>query len=155
MIKYDVMGKLYDIIELQVTQSKSSQAIDNTQGEIIYETMIDKDGNEFVIEMEKVIGEDEDGNEVEMYVDTAEAIIIYDYMYKGKITKIKDNKIYFIVDMEQKEGTSHSFKDVNDYELIFDIDTYNLELNSNSEYSVNDSLVYDYEMLYKLKICKI
>jgi len=70
-------------------------------------------------------------------------------MYKGKLTKIKDNKIYFTVDMEQKEGTSHSFKDVNDYELIFDIDTYNLELNSNSEYSVNDSLVYDYQSFYK------
>ena len=79
LIKYDVMGRLYDIIELQVAQSKYDQENDNNQGEIIYETMIDKDGNEFVIEMEKVIVEDEEGNEVEMYVDTAEAIIIYDY----------------------------------------------------------------------------
>lgn len=149
LMKYDVMGRLYDIIELQVAQNKSNQAIDNTQGEIIYETMVDKDGNEFVIEMEKVIGEDEDGNKVEMYVDTAEAIIIYDYMYKGKITKIKNNKIYFTVNMRQKEGTSHSFKDVKDYELIYDIDSYNLELDTSSGYSVTDSLVYDYQSFYK------
>ena len=78
-MKYDVMGRLYDIIELQVAQNKSGQANDNVQGEIMYETLVDKSGNEFVIEMEKVIVEDEEGNEVEMYVDTAEAIIIYDY----------------------------------------------------------------------------
>ena len=149
LIKYDVMGRLYDIIELQVAQNKSDQENDNVQGEIMYETLVDKNGNEFVIEMEKVIVEDEEGNEVEMYVDTAEAIIIYDYMYKGKITKIKDNKIHFTVDMEQKEETSHSFKDVNDYEIIYDIDSYNLELDTSSGYSVNDSLVYDYQSFYK------
>jgi hypothetical protein len=99
--------------------------------------------------MEKIIVEDEDGNEVEMYVDTAEPIIAYDHMYKGEVTKIEDNKVYFTVDLEIKERTSHSFKDVKDYEIIFDIDSYNLELDTSSEYSINDSLVYNYEIFYK------
>jgi hypothetical protein len=149
LIKYDVMGRLYDIIKLQVAQNKSDQVNGNALEEIIYETVLDEDGNEFVIEMEKIIVEDEDGNEVEMYVDTAEPIIIYDYMYKGKITKIEDSKIYFTVDLEVKEGTDHSFENVKDYEIIFDIDTYNLEFDTSSEYSVNDSLVYNYEIFYK------
>ncbi len=149
LIKYDVIGKLYDIIDLQVAQNKSGQESDGTRKEKIYETVLDEDGNEFIIEMEKIIVEDEEGNEVEMYVDTAEPIIIYDHMYKGEITKIEYNKIYFTVDLEIKEGTDHSFENVKDYEIIFDIDTYNLEFDHNSEYSVNDSLVYNYECFYK------
>lgn len=106
--------------------------------------MLDKDGNEIVIEMEKIVVKDEDGSKVEMYVDTAKPIIIYDYMYKGKITKIEDNKIYFNVDLEVKEGTDY----------IFDIDTYNLEFDPNTSYSVNDSLVYDYESFYRAEDLK-
>ena len=149
LIRYDVMGRLYDVINRQVAQNKSDQVNGDDPEEIIYETVLDGDGNEFVIEMEKIVVEDEDGNEVEMYVDTAEPIIIYDYMYKGKITKIKDSKIYFTVDLEVKEGTDHSFENVKDYEIIFDIDSYNLEFDTSSEYSVNDSLVYNYEIFYK------
>jgi len=149
LIKYDVMGRLYDIIKLQVAQNKSDQVNRDALEEIIYETVLDEDGNEFVIEMEKIIVENEDGNEVEIYVDTAEPIIVYDHMYKGKITKIEDNKIYFTVDLEVKEGTGHSFENVKDYEIIFDIDSYNLEFDTSSEYSVNDSLVYNYEIFYK------
>ena len=149
LIKYDVIGRLYDIIDLQVAQNKSGQESDGARKEKIYETVLDEDGNEFVIEMEKIIVKDEDGNEIEMYVDSVEPIIIYDHMYKGEITKIEDNKIYFSVDLEVKEGTDHSFENVKDYEIVFDIDTYNLEFDPNSEYSVNDSLVYDYECFYK------
>ena len=149
LIKYDVMGRLYDIINLQVAQNKSSPVDDDARDEIIYETVVDEDGNEFVIEMERIVVEDENGNEVEMYVDTAKPIIIYDYMYKGKITKIEDNIIYFTVDVEVKEGTDQSFENVKDYEIIFDIDSYNLEFDTSSEYSVNDSLVYNYEIFYK------
>jgi len=149
LIKYDVIGRLYDIIDLQVAQNKSGQESDGARKEKIYETVLDEDGNEFVIEMEKIIVKDEDGNEIEMYVDSVEPIIIYDHMYKGEITMIEDNKIYFSVDLEVKEGTDHSFENVKDYEIVFDIDTYNLEFDPNSEYSVNDSLVYDYECFYK------
>jgi len=149
LVRYDVLGKFYDLMSIQIIQNKFQSEKNDTQDKIVYETVHDKEGNEIVIEMEKIIVVDEDGNEAEMYVDTAEAIIIYDYMYKGKITKIEDNKIYFNVDLEVKEGTDHSFENVKDYEIIFDIDTYNLELGSSSEYSVNDSLVYDYEIFYK------
>ena len=51
--------------------------------------------------------------------------------------------------LEVKEGTDYSFKNVKDYQIIFNIDTYNLEFDPSSEYSVNDSLVYDYESFYK------
>ena len=35
-----------------------------------------------------------------------------------------------------------------EYEIIFDIDIYNLDFDPNNSYSVNDSLVYDYENFY-------
>ena len=55
--------------------------------------------------------------------------IYYDNMYKGEIEKIEDNKIYFIVDRKGKKwgGITTVFKDVEDFEVIFDIDTYTLE----------------------------
>ncbi len=150
LIRYEIMGKLYDAMSSQVTQNKSQSEKNNARDELIYETVVDEDGNEIVIELEKMIVEDEEGNEVEMYVDISEPTVIYDHTYKGKITKIQDNKIYFNVDQEVKEGTDHIFENVKDYQIIFDIDTYNLEFDpNNASYSVNDCLVYEYESFYE------
>ncbi len=150
LVRYDVMGKLYDVISRQVAQNKSESKNSDVQGELIYETVLDEDGNEIVIELEKILMEDEEGNEVEMYVDTSEPTVIYDHTYKGKITKIQDNKIYFNVDQEVKEGTDHIFENVKDYEIIFNINTYNIEFDPNdASYLVNDCLVYEYESFYK------
>jgi len=145
--KFDAMGKLYERMKQQATQNKTNQE-NNTQRDTVHKTFLNEAGNEVFIEMEKIIVEDEDGNKVEMYVDTAEAIIIYDYTYKGKITKIEDNKIYFEVDLELIEGTSAGYNNVKNYELVFDIDTYDLESNKNVGYSVNDDLTYDYKMYF-------
>lgn len=154
LIRYDVMGKLYDLKNLQFSQNKS-QSENNAHRELKYETVLDKDGNEIVIEMEKIILEDEEGNEVEMYVDTSEAKVIYYYSYKGKIKKIEDNKIYFIVDQKTQEGTGHIFENVKDYKIVFDIDTYNLDFNPNdASYQVNDCLSYGSKELYKAEDLK-
>ena len=150
LIRYDAMGKLYDAISRQVAQNKSESKNSDVHGELIYETVVNKDGNEIVIEMEKIIVEDEDGNEVEMYVDTSEAIVIYYCAYKGKISRIEDNKIYFTVDQKAKEGTSHIFKNVKDYQIVFDINTYDLKLEpSDASYQVNDCLSYGSKDFYK------
>lgn len=154
MIRYDIMGKLYDAMSRQVAQNKTQSENDN-QRELKYETLFDEDGNEIVIEMEKIVVADENGNKVEMYVDTSEPMVIYDHTYKGKITRIEDNKIYFIVDQKVKKGTEHIFENIKDYEIVFDINLYNLEFDpSSAGYLVNDSLVYEYKSIYKAEDLK-
>ena len=148
LVKFDVMGKLYDTIEQEKSLNKSTKEKDDVQGEIIHKTVLDEDGNEIVIEMKKRIVLDEYGNEVEMYTDTAETIIIWESVYKGRVTKIDDNKIYFNVDLEEKKGTKHSFKNVDNYEIVFDINTYDLEHDTKVGYSVYDDLIYDYKPFY-------
>jgi len=149
LVKFDVMGKLYDTIEQEKSLNKSTKEKDDVQGETIHKTVLDEDGNEIVIEMKKRIVLDEYGNEVEMYTDTAETIIIWESVYKGRVTKIDDNKIYFNVDLEEKKGTKHSFKNVDNYEIIFDIDTYVLEYDPKVRYSVHDFLLYNSKHFYK------
>ncbi|PIU28632.1 MAG: hypothetical protein COT09_04365, partial [Candidatus Hydromicrobium americanum] len=78
-------------------------------------------------EMKKTIVFDEEGNEVEIWGDTAVPIRIHDNYYKGEIEKIEDNKIYFIVDKKEKEETKFVYEDVEDYQVVFDINTYNFE----------------------------
>jgi len=148
IVKFDAMGKLYERMKQQATQNKTTKK-ENTKREFIYETILDNDGKEIVLKLEKLIGEDENGNKVVVYSDTNnEGIVIYQNGYKGKITGIEDNKIYFEVDLELIEGTSAGYVNVKNYELVFDIDTYDLESNKNVGYSVNDDLTYDYKMYF-------
>jgi len=148
IVKFDVIGKIEGVMNKQVEKNNVISDDEQDHDELKYETFLDENGNEIVIEMEKVIVKDEDGNEVEMWVDTAEPEIIYDYMYKGTIVKIKDNKIYFMVDKESKNG-SYFCEDVEDYEIVFDINTYNLESDPyDTSYSVYDFLSFDYERFY-------
>ena len=155
MIRYDIVGKLYDVMSDQAAQNKSQKVEEDTQDELIYETVFDEGGNEIVIEMEKTVVTDENGNKVEMYVDTSKPTVIYDHTYKGKITKINENKIYFTVDQEVKEGTEYIFENIKDYEIVFDINVYNLEFDpSSAGYLVNDSLVYEYKSIYKAEELK-
>ena len=53
----------------------------------------------------------------------------YDNQYEGKIEKIEDNKIYFMVDKKGKElgGITTIYKDVEDYRIVFALDSYTLE----------------------------
>ncbi len=143
VIKFDVPGKIKDSINKSVEQNKGI-SYEDSQEELRYETFLDKEGNEIVIEMEKIIGEDEEGNKVEFWVDTAEHEIIYDYIFKGTIEKIEDNKIYFLVDKKSRNGSSFC-EDVEDYQVVFDINTYELESDPYVGYNVYDSLIFDYE----------
>jgi hypothetical protein len=122
-----------------------------TEEELRYETVTDKDGNEIVIEYKKeVLVDSETGEEVEMWEDTAEQINIFYYIYEGTIEKIEDNKIYFMVDRENKEGDVYSLKNVKDYEIVFDINTFNLESDPTAlYYSVMDGLIYEYQRFSK------
>ena len=142
-IKYDVIRKIENAMSRQVVQNKSDSNKEAEQEDLIYETSLDKDGNEVVIKMRKIIVLDEEGNEVEFWEDTAEHKIISDYMYKGVVEKIEGNKIYFTVDMKVKDGTEHIFENVKDYQIIFDIDSYNLESDPYVEYSAGDFLCFD------------
>jgi len=63
--------------------------------------------------------------------------IYYDNRYIGKIEKIEDNKIYFIVDRVGGEGPLVFFKDVEDYQVVFDLNSYTLEYDPlDKDYSV-------------------
>ena len=49
-----------------------------------------------------------------------------------------------------KEGTSHIFENVKDYQIIFDIDTYDLDFDpSDASYLVDDCLSYGSKDLYE------
>lgn len=144
LVKYDVVGKLYDVTFGYSQEKEDVEAM----GDIIHETILDKDGNEIVIEMKKVVVEDEYGNKVEMYVDTAEPIIIEDKIYKGEITKIEDNKIYFMVDKEVNIADEFMVEDVEDYEIIIDVDTLDLEADSSNPYPLIDYLSFGQDLFY-------
>ena len=146
--KFDAMGKLYERMKQQATQNKTAKK-ENTKREFIYETILDNDGKEIVLKLEKLIGEDENGNKVVVYSDTNnEGIVIYQNGYKGKITGIEDNKIYFEVDLELIEGTSAGYNNVKNYELVFDINTYKLEFDPYAKYPIFDFLIYDEKMYH-------
>jgi len=105
LVKYDVMGKLYDV----------------TFGH---------------------------SHEKEVVEATDEPIIIENKMYKGEITKIEDNKIYFMVDEEGNIADEFMVEDVEDYEVVFDIDTLDLEVDSSDPYPLIDYLSFGKDLLY-------
>jgi hypothetical protein len=153
IIKFDVFGKIENRINEEKirneTLNKAEEAFAD-EPEFITETFTDKNGNEIVIEYKKrVFTDGETGEEILMYEDTAERINIFYYIYEGTIEKIEDNKIYFIVDRENKEGNVYSLKNVKDYEIVFDINTFNLESDPSVLYSVNDGLIYESRRFFK------
>ena len=66
----------------------------------------------------EIVNDEEEGGPGTPY------IIICDNEYLGRIKKIEDNKVYFMVDKEEKKGSHFIFEDVEDYQVIFDIDTH-------------------------------
>ncbi len=152
VIKFDLVGKIENKIQQQKIKKEASVETDNS--ELITETFIDKDGNEVVVEMKKIVVKDEEtGEEVVMYEDTAEPKIIHDYMYKGTVEKIKNNKIYFMVDKESK-NRSYFCEDVKDYQIIFDLSGYNTEVDTSVEYFVCDHLTLDFKDLSSIEDLK-
>jgi hypothetical protein len=144
VIKFGVVGRIYNAINKLVMDDEDKEVEllhlvpSEDPEELMYETEMDKDGNEYVVEYRKVNGlVDAEGNEVEMWEDTADTIKIYDNNYLGRIEKIEDNKIYFMVDM----------KDSKDYEIIFDINTFDFKEDYPSHYW-SDFLEFDHEDFY-------
>jgi len=145
VIKFDLVGKIESKIQQQKVKKEASAKTD--ESELIKETFIDKDGNEVVVEMIKIVVKDEEtGEEVVMYEDTAEPKIIHDHLYKGTVEKIEDNKVYFTVDKESKDG-SYFCEDVKDYQIIFDLGSYNTEVDTSVEYFVCDHINLDFKDL--------
>jgi len=153
VMRFGVIGRFYNAISRYVVQDKAESEEEGPE-ELKYETFLDKDGNEIVVKMKKITGVvDEDGNEVEFWADTAEEkaeeLTIYDNNYEGRIEKIEDNKIYFMVykEIEFKEIETGAWKltvkDVKNYQVIFDIDTYDLESDPHVGYDVCDFLWFD------------
>ena len=107
LVKYDVMGKLYDVIDSQIAEDATS---DVTPGRV------------FLI--------DEEGNEVELVEEVEiEVNVIHNNYYEGTLVNIENNKIFFMVDKEVQEDP-YAVEDVEDYQVIFDIDTFNFEVGS-------------------------
>jgi len=151
VMRFGVLGRIYNAISHYVVQDKAEPEEKGPE-ELKYETLHDKDGNELVVEYRKQIVTDlETGEEVEMWADTAKGIRIYRNEYFGRIEKIEDNKIYFIVDkeIEFKEIEPGQWKltieNVEDYQVAFDIDTYDPEFDPNIDYDVCDSLTFDFK----------
>ncbi len=140
VMRFGVLGRIYDAVYKQVVENKAEPEEEGPE-ELRYETFLDKDGNEFVVEYRKQILTDLiTGEEVEIWEDTAEDTIIYDNTYEGRIQKIEDNKIYFMVDKENefKEIVPGQWKltveNVKDCLVVFDIDTYDFEPDPHSGY---------------------
>lgn len=132
-MRFGVIGIIRNAISRYVVQDKAEPEEEGPE-ELKYETFLDKDGNEFVVEYRKQIFTDLiTGDEVEMWSETAERTIIYSNTYEGRIEKIEDNKIFFIVDFEVKEDP-YIVENVKDYLVVFDIDTYDFESDPSSHY---------------------
>jgi len=118
LVKYDVMGKLYDVIDSKIAENVapgSGEAIDD----------------------EKIFLTDEEGNEVELVDEVEiEVNVIHNNYYEGTLVNIENNKLFFMVDKEVQEDP-YAVEDVEDYQVIFDIDTFNFK-----EGSYYDALEY-------------
>jgi len=126
IMRFDVVGRIYDAINKLVVQNKAEG---EGPEEFRYETRHDKDGKEYVVEYRKVTVFDEEGNELELWENTVKKTIIYNNIYEGKIEKIENNKIYFTVDKIVK-GENFDGEVAKGHQIIFDIDTYDLESDS-------------------------
>jgi len=154
VIKFNLIEKIENIVYEQKIKNENVTKADDKyadEDELIKEKLLDKDGNEVVIEMRKIVVKDEEtGEEVIIYEDTAEHKIIYDYMYQGIVEKIGDNKIYFIIDKESKNG-SYFCEDIKDYQIIFDLNSYDTEADTGVGYFVSDHLNLDFKEFYSIK----
>jgi hypothetical protein len=161
VIKFDLINSIEDKIHLQKIKYETSVKANeeySAEAEIITKTFTDKEGNEIVVKMRKMVVQDENtGEEALMYEDIAEPKIIYIKTYKGKIENIENNKIFYLVDKEFKKsifGTgadNYHFEDVKDYQITYDIESYNLDFDETVGYSVCDHLNLDFKDLDSIK----
>ena len=155
VVKFDLFSKIKNKIYLQNLKNEILTEANekySDKPELITETFTDKDGNEIVVKMKKIVVKDENtGQEVLMYEDVEEPKIVDVKSYKGKIEIIKENKIFFIVDKEFKKSnfgaSSYNFEDVKGYQIIYDLESYNLDFDESAGYFVCDHLNLDFKDL--------
>jgi len=128
-MQFNIVGKLYSALFKGLHNIAGPDEVnpeDNPE-EFKYVTEKDKDGNEFVVEYQrKYLTSSETGEKVEVWLQTEHSNTIFDYNYYGTIEKIEDNKIYCLINAEGLTSNP-SYKDVEDYEIVFDIDTFDFE----------------------------
>jgi len=129
-------------LEKRAVEIEDEKAIAD-EPETITETFTDKEGNEHMVELEKQVFTDtETGEKVLAYIDPVMPKEIYSRFYEGMIEKIEDNKIYFLVDKEDKTGSGFNFEDVEDYRVVFDINTFDFSFENDSHY-FSDSIKFN------------
>ena len=159
-IKFNYLEKIIDYKNVWINRNKSDDKAENDVNdypEYIYETFIDKDENEVVIEMERKTGTI-NGEDIIFYEDTADPEVIYCHFYQGIVKSVDNEKIIFLVDKECKNAdlneSFYDYKDVVDYEIEFDFYDYNTQ--HDEKFGIRDMItvntveIKDYTDLEKL-----
>lgn len=140
-IKFNYFGKIFEYKNIWINRNDSVDKTENDYPEFIYESFVDKDGNEVVIEMEKKTGTI-NGEDIIFYEDTNESQVIYCHYYQGILKEVNDVKIVFLVDKECKNAdldeTFNNYKDVENYEIKFYLSDYNTK--HNEEFGIRDMI---------------
>jgi len=159
-VKFNYLEKIIDYKNDWINKNKSNDRAENDINdypEYIYETFIDKDGNEVVIEMEKKTGTI-NGEDIIFYEDTAEPEVIYCHFYQGIIRSVDSEKMIFLVDKECKNAdlneSFYDYQDVEDYEIEFNFNNYktihNEEFGIRDMIAINTVEIKDYKDFNKL-----
>jgi hypothetical protein len=140
-VKFNYFKKIFEYKNIWMSRDKIDDKTKNDYPEYIYESFMDKDGNEVVIEMERKTGTLNDENII-FYEDTNDSQVIYCHFYQGILKDVDSEKIVFLVDKECKNADLSSsfndYKDVEDYEIKFFLSDYNTE--HNEEFGIRDMI---------------
>ena len=123
-MKFDVVVRINNAIaEMQNKWAPDEDLEFAGDRYIVLDTIIDKDGNEVVVEKLYTVFPDPETGELVLDCDILPKDI-YRNDYEGKIVKIEGSKIYFYVYREISSDTDNLYKDVKDYQRIFDFNDY-------------------------------
>ena len=155
LIYFGYAGKFLDWCSRGIYKNEASSG---SKGDIdenpqyVYETFLDKDGNEVVLKMEKKAGT-VDGEEIIFYEDVTPPDVIYCHFYKGTIKSVDDEKVVFWVDKECRnadlDASYYDYRDVEDYEIKFIFDDYDLE--GSEEFGTCDSIAINTDEIKSYK----
>jgi len=156
-VKLNYLDKIFEYKSIWMSRDKSDDKTENDYPEYIYESFMDKDGNEVVIEMERKTGTI-NGEDIVFYEDTNDSQVIYCHFYQGILKDVDSEKIIFLVDKECKNADLSSsfndYKDVEDYEIRFFLSDYNLkssdEFITHCSIAINTNIVTNKKEIEKL-----
>jgi len=156
-VKLNYLDKIFEYKSIWMSRDKSDDKTENDYPEYIYESFMDKDGNEVVIEMERKTGTI-NGEDIVFYEDTNDSQVIYCHFYQGILKDVDSEKIIFLVDKECKNADLSSsfndYKDVENYEMRFFLSNYNLkssdEFITHCSIAINTNIVTNKKEIEKL-----